>query len=87
MAGFAIDLALVLPGKIAGVFGHVLLFVVLESPFTVFKAGSSRRQLVVLDAIRGSVDSPRADGSDSRADGRGRPGRAGARSVGVVGGG
>ena len=37
----------------AVVFGHVLLFVVLESLFTLFEAGSlSRRQLVVLDAIR-----------------------------------
>src|SRR5215469_16238099 len=37
----------------AVVFGHILLFVVLQPLSTVLEAGSlSRRQLVVLDAIR-----------------------------------
>jgi hypothetical protein len=50
--GFAIELSLILLGKMAVVVGHVLLFVVLEALFAFFKAGRlSRRQLVVLDAI------------------------------------
>ena len=49
---FAIELALVLPGEVAVVFGHIAFLISLQASFTAFEtAGFTRRELLVLYAI------------------------------------
>jgi hypothetical protein len=50
--GFAIELALVLFGEVAVVFGHVFFLIVLEALFAAFETcGLSGREFSVLDAV------------------------------------
>ena len=50
--GFAIELALVLLGEVAVVFGHIAFFIFLQAFFTAFQTtGFTRRELPILYAI------------------------------------
>lgn len=50
--GFAIELALVLLGEMAVIFGHIALLIFLQAFFTAFEAtGFARRELPILYAI------------------------------------